>query len=295
VGNDRKLYVTTADYQYWYDNDPVGNNSGKVLRVNLDGTRPADNPRADFTWSYGHRNPQGIVCAPNGRIFSSEFGNGNDELNIILRGRDYGWPYFDGDECIFLPDTCNSPTYTYEHAIDVGTNPPSGIDYYESFAIPEFDRSIIEGVVSFNGVIGGIMVYRLNGPQNAVVNKTEYFTGEYGRVRDVCTSPDGKVFFITHDRNNPEIRVLYNPDAHVGLPYQSAGGGLRIYPNPVNDVLTLTAEKDMIGKWELRALTGQVLISGDTFSSQLQVDMKNYSSGIYLLHCGSCVYKIMKE
>ena len=68
--------------------------SGKILRMNLDGGVPADNPYPDsLIWSYGHRNPQGLVLAGNGKLYSSEHGLAyDDELNLIEKGGNYGWP-----------------------------------------------------------------------------------------------------------------------------------------------------------------------------------------------------------
>jgi len=108
IGPDDKLYYTIGDQgnnQYGRACRP--NNAqdprileGKVLRINLDGTVPADNPLAGYVYSYGHRNPQGLVFA-RGRLYSSEQGpKTDDEINWIRPGRDYGWPrvagYADG-------------------------------------------------------------------------------------------------------------------------------------------------------------------------------------------------------
>ena len=72
--------------------------NGKILRLNLDGSIPADNPTAgSYVYSMGHRNPQGLAMGPNGLIYSSEHGqSNNDEVNIIQPGRNYGWPNVEG-------------------------------------------------------------------------------------------------------------------------------------------------------------------------------------------------------
>ncbi|HEX5910524.1 MAG TPA: PQQ-dependent sugar dehydrogenase, partial [Thermoleophilaceae bacterium] len=115
-GPDGKLYVTTGDI---HDPDlPQDTTSpnGKILRMNADGTAPGDNPfaggtgAAPWVWSYGHRHPQGIAWDSQGRMWESEHGpsgeahapagmkTGNDEINRIEAGRDYGWPLVAGDQ-----------------------------------------------------------------------------------------------------------------------------------------------------------------------------------------------------
>ena len=121
MGPDRKLYLTRGDHgANWLSNYCLPNSAqllptaqqvaardwstygGKVLRVNLDGSIPADNPLLNGTrshvYSYGHRNPQGLQFGPTGQLYSSEHGPGtDDELNLIEAGGNYGWPYVAGE------------------------------------------------------------------------------------------------------------------------------------------------------------------------------------------------------
>lgn len=88
-----KLFITTGDASNPSLAQNTSSPNGKILRLNLDGTIPADNPVANNPyWSLGHRNPQGLVFA-NNKLYSSEHGpSDNDEVNIIEKGRNYGWP-----------------------------------------------------------------------------------------------------------------------------------------------------------------------------------------------------------
>jgi glucose/arabinose dehydrogenase len=117
-GPDGKLYVTTGDIHQPSRPRDKQNLNGKILRLNPDGTPPADNPffaeggNARFVWSYGHRHPQGLVFDAAGRLWETEHGptgepgapagatNGNDELNLIVRGGDYGWPAVAGPQTL---------------------------------------------------------------------------------------------------------------------------------------------------------------------------------------------------
>jgi glucose/arabinose dehydrogenase len=88
-----KLFITTGDASNQSNPQNVSSVNGKILRLNLDGTIPADNPvPGNPYWSYGHRNPQGLVFA-NNKLYSSEHGpTSDDEINIIEKGKNYGWP-----------------------------------------------------------------------------------------------------------------------------------------------------------------------------------------------------------
>jgi glucose/arabinose dehydrogenase len=101
IGPDGKLYATTGDAatnpEIAQDLDSLG---GKILRMNLDGSVPADNPFGNsYVYSYGHRNPQGMTWSKDGTMYASEHGpSAHDEINRIEAGRNYGWPEITGDE-----------------------------------------------------------------------------------------------------------------------------------------------------------------------------------------------------
>jgi len=94
ISSDLKLFITTGDASDTSNSQDTASLNGKVLRINLDGSIPPDNPfPGSPIWSYGHRNPQGLVMV-NGKLFSSEHGpDTDDEINIIRKGSNYGWPH----------------------------------------------------------------------------------------------------------------------------------------------------------------------------------------------------------
>ncbi|MFD1416044.1 PQQ-dependent sugar dehydrogenase [Oceanobacillus jeddahense] len=100
IGPDGLLYATAGDAserEIAQDLDSLG---GKILRLNLDGSVPEDNPYSDsYVYSYGHRNAQGITWSSDGTMYASEHGdNANDEVNLIEAGENYGWPIIEGEE-----------------------------------------------------------------------------------------------------------------------------------------------------------------------------------------------------
>ncbi len=203
---DKKLLITTGDAS----NQPSAQNpaslSGKVLRINPDGTIPSDNPNpASAVWTLGHRNPQGLAYG-NGKLYSSEHGaNSDDEINIIEKGRNYGWPNVEG--------MCNTPSeQTFCTANNVfqpisswtPTLAVCGIDYYGSDAIPQWKHSIIMATLKDN------TLYQLKLSADGLTfdEKKEIFRGTYGRLRDVLVAPNGKVYVATGNGNSDKIVVL---------------------------------------------------------------------------------------
>ncbi|WP_308464582.1 PQQ-dependent sugar dehydrogenase [Fictibacillus barbaricus] len=100
IGPDGKLYATAGDAGNQENAQNIQSLGGKILRMDLDGTIPNDNPFSNsYVYSYGHRNPQGLAWDQNGNLYSSEHGlQAHDEINLIEPGKNYGWPVIEGDE-----------------------------------------------------------------------------------------------------------------------------------------------------------------------------------------------------
>jgi aldose sugar dehydrogenase len=205
IGSDMKLYVTTGDANLRFElpQDPSKLN-GKVLRVNLDGTIPADNPFGNQVWTVGHRNAQGLVFAL-GRLYSSEHGQStDDEINIIEKERNYGWPFVEGfcdspDELGF----CSANNVREPIFIWTPTVAPSGMDFYNSNEIPQWKRSLLVTFLKDRR----LRQMKLNGSGTAIESVNEFFVGQFGRLRDVAISPDGKVYICTDNGDNQDMIV----------------------------------------------------------------------------------------
>ncbi len=202
IVND-KLFITTGDAANQSLPQNISSNNGKILRLNLDGTVPADNPvPGNPYWSWGHRNPQGLVFA-NNRLYSSEHGPSNDdEINIVEKGRNYGWPNVHGP--------CNLATeQTFCTANDVvepikawtPTIATAGLDYYNSNLIPQWKNSLL--LVTLKNE--RLYQMKLDDTFSSVASTNEYFANKYGRMRDICISPAGKVYICTSNGSNDKI------------------------------------------------------------------------------------------
>ncbi|HMI01466.1 MAG TPA: PQQ-dependent sugar dehydrogenase [Pedobacter sp.] len=200
---DQKLLITTGDASVSGNAQNASSLSGKVLRVNLDGSVPADNPIAgNRLWSLGHRNPQGLVEA-NGRIYASEHGpNNDDEINVILKGRNYGWPNVEG----YCNGTTEKVFCTANDVVEpitawTPTIATAGLTYYNSDYIPQWKNSLLLVTLKASKFIQ----LKLNSSGDQVTGTKDYFLNEFGRLRAICQSPDGKVYIASSNGSNDKI------------------------------------------------------------------------------------------
>ncbi|HJS56198.1 MAG TPA: PQQ-dependent sugar dehydrogenase, partial [Chitinophagaceae bacterium] len=197
-----KIYYTTGDAANASSAQDVNSRNGKVLRLNADGTVPVDNPFAgNPVWSYGHRNPQGLVFV-NNKIYESEHGPAiEDEVNIIEKGRNYGWPNVNGpcdagETSFCTANNVKEPVWSSGN----GTIAVCGIDYYDSDKIPAWKNSILMTTLKD----ASLRQLKLSADGNSVVSTSIYFKNEYGRLRDVCISPSGNVYLCTSNGGNDD-------------------------------------------------------------------------------------------
>jgi glucose/arabinose dehydrogenase len=177
-GPDGKLYASTGDAQNGDNAQNIGSLNGKVLRLNPDGTVPADNPFGNYVWSYGHRNPQGLAFDSQGRLWEQEFGNSvMDETNLITRGANYGWPACEGTTGSCAGYT--APKQTYPTA----DGSCSGIAVVRDVLYIACER----GTRLYRSVISG----------SSLTGTQIFFNGTYGRLRTVEPAPDGGLWLTT--------------------------------------------------------------------------------------------------
>jgi glucose/arabinose dehydrogenase len=174
--------------------------NGKIFRVNEDGSIPKDNPFVKDTnqlpaiWSWGHRNPQGLVMDLKGNLWDTEHGpRGGDELNVIQKGANYGWPIIAtsinyNDSPLALPwpkEGQNFATPTLRWLPSIGA---CGLDVMQGSAFPEWKGDLVAGGLALGGPVFRIRV------QNGKVVEEEKLFWRQGRVRDVAVGPDGMVY-----------------------------------------------------------------------------------------------------
>lgn len=206
ISSDMKLFITTGDAANQPSAQNINSLSGKVLRINLDGSIPSDNPvNSNPLWSLGLRNSQGLVFVKE-KLFSSEHGpNIDDEINIISKNRNYGWPTVNG----FCNESseqsfCNSNNVAEPIKSWTPTLAVSGMDFYDNDAIPQWKNSLILATLKDQT----LYQLKLNAGADKVDQTKEIFRANYGRLRDVCVAPDGRVFVATANGTNDRIIVI---------------------------------------------------------------------------------------
>lgn len=200
-GPDKMLYLTTGDAGATVHAQDRSSLNGKILRVDPDGHAAPGNPFGDMIWSLGHRNPQGLVFHPTtGVLYETEHGpSDNDEINIITRGGNYGWPDVHG-KCD--DDIGNERTFCASHSVVeplwmwTPTIAPTGADFYMSDRIPQWKGSLL-----FTALSGALYRATLSADGKTISNVEKMLVGEYGRLRDVLVGPGGEIYVATSNRD----------------------------------------------------------------------------------------------
>lgn len=178
-GPDGMLYASVGDAGDGEDAQDRDSLAGKILRFTPDGQVPGGNPfPGSPVWSLGHRNVQGMAWAADGTMFASEFGQDTwDELNVIEKGQDYGWPEVEGkggEDQGFVDPAQQWPTDDAS---------PSGITVIDdTLFIANLRGEVVRAV-----------------PAAAPTTSTEYFAGDFGRIRTVLAGPEGALWFVTNN------------------------------------------------------------------------------------------------
>jgi glucose/arabinose dehydrogenase len=211
--NDGNLFVTLGEHFTYRDQaQNLGNHLGKLIRIAPDGTAPPDNPfvgrdgAKPEIWSYGHRNPQGLAINPaSGELWEIEHGpKGGDEVNIIGKSKNYGWPVIgygiDYNGARIHESTAREGM---EQPIKywVPSIAPSGMTFYSAKLFPKWTGSL------FSGALAGEMLVRLSLNGDTVTGEERLLQNLNERIRDVRQGPDGALWLLTDNSAGRILRV----------------------------------------------------------------------------------------
>lgn len=200
IGPDRHLYLSMGDAGDRSISQDSTALNGKILRLTLDGRAAPDNPFGNEVWSWGHRNVQGLAFHPRtGILYASDHGpHIEDEVNLIERGRNYGWPEVNGrcdepDERDFCRrQNVAEPLHSWTPTVGV-----AGIAVYDEGGFEGWRGSLLVAALR------GTALYRLTLSRDGrrVRSSERLLAGELGRLRDVLVAPDGSIYLATSNRD----------------------------------------------------------------------------------------------
>ncbi len=265
---------------------------GKFLRFDPLGGIPADNPiPGSYVYNWGHRNPQGLVRASNGMWYNSAHGQGiDDEVNIVLPNRNYGWPTVLG--------LCNTPT---EQAYCTANNvvepihefstivAPSGLDYYDHPAIPGWQNSLL--VATLKGK--ALWQLQLDAGGTAVTGATPFLAEQFGRLRDVLVLPDGRVLVCTsnHDWAGTPVAtddrlLLLTSELSTGITSRTSVAPALV-PNPSSSEGAQLRLPNGPCTVHISDAMGRIVASWANATGAVQLPAAQLTSGIYQVRISS--------
>ena len=205
-GPDKKLYITTGDADVPRLSQDMKVLNGKTLRLNADGTVPKDNPfiKSDTArkeiWTYGHRNSQGIAFQPGtGFLYNSEHGpTGGDEINIVTKGNNYGWPVSHHRTNI---EGTMRPAMEFTPSIG-----PAAATFYSGKAFPSMRGNLLVACMRGESILKIEFFNKKISAYNFLLKNT------YGRIRALTEGPDGYIYFSTSHIDPPESNTKPGDD-----------------------------------------------------------------------------------
>ncbi|MDO7847795.1 PQQ-dependent sugar dehydrogenase [Hymenobacter sp. M29] len=298
---DGTLLMTTGDAQQQPQAQNTASLNGKILRLNLDGSIPASNPiPGSPVYTFGHRNPQGLVQLPDGSLYSSEHGpNNDDEINKIEAGRNYGWPTVEGycnlpaEATFCAANNVREPLTTWTPTIA-----PAGLVYYNHPAIPAWRGSLLLALLKN----ASLLQLPLAAGGQSILPSTGYLT-TFGRLRAICVSPQGKVYIGTSNRDgrgapattDDRILVLENRAYVPTATRPAAALAFDIFPNPAHRQATVQLPV-ATSRLTVRDLAGRAvreLQPDGTLSAVL--DLSGLRAGTYLVHAESAAGRATRK
>ncbi len=293
---DNKILMSTGDNGSPANSQNMNSLNGKILRINLDGTIPADNPDpSSYVWSFGHRNSQGLCVGYNGIIYSSEHGQSNsDEFNIIEPDRNYGWPTVEGacnttSEINYCNDNdVREPLKEWSPCIAV-----NGIEYYDHEAIPEWQHSVLMSVMAGFAAPSQkrLAVLHLSADGMEVESEDQYFSSFNQRIRDICVNPyTGAVYVAFNGGSYPgsgpnNIKEFVNEAYNaIGEPESSTSQSIEVYPNPVGDSSVIRFSNDFLGtSYEIYDFNGKLVKQSMVAENEMKLTPSDFTSGQYFI------------
>jgi glucose/arabinose dehydrogenase len=206
---DGNLFVSSGERQKFDPAQDMQGNLGKILRLNDDGSVPDDNPFADKggvtaqVWTLGHRNPLGLAFDAGGRLWNHEMGpQHGDELNLVIRGQNYGYPIVSNGDHYggkVIPDHDTRPEFAAPKTYWVPSIAPAGFIIYTADLFTDWKG---------NGLIGGLVsqsLIRVEFDGDKAREAERYAMGK--RIREVEQGPDGAIWLLEDEKGGRLLKL----------------------------------------------------------------------------------------
>jgi len=297
ISPDGKIMMSTGDTGTGGAlSQDLSSNNGKILRINLDGSIPDDNPNpSSYVWSFGHRNGQGLCYGPTGILYESEHGqNNSDELNIIEPNRNYGWPTVQGACNTSAENTfCNAnnvkvPIAEWSPCVAV-----NGLEYYNHPAIPEWQNCLIMGVMGgLNGTSSSndrVSIIHLSEDGQNVISEDKLFSTLNQRFRDVCVNPNTGALYVAlngtqYPGTTPNKIISFTPQGNPLSIVQkpTIGQSLNLFPNPATSSITIESAESLLGSdFIIFNYDGKEVMSITLETAKQSIDISTLPAGPY--------------
>lgn len=287
--SDTTLLATTGDVQNPNLAQNLTSLNGKILRMNTDGSIPSNNPIAgSLVYAWGFRNTQGLTTLPNNTIIMSEHGaSTEDEIQLLLPNRNYGWPNVEG--------FCNTPTeLTFCNTNNVveplktytPTIAPSDLVFYTNNSFPEWDNCVLMTVLK----VKEIRAFKMNADFTSIVSDVVYLENSFGRLRDIAIGANKEIYIATNGQSwsnidpNTHSIIRITPPAPTTNTVNLVENNYQVgfFPNPTNGLVSINKNK-IIPIKEFRivnALGVEVEVINGT---EREIDFSNLSKGVYII------------
>lgn len=301
--NGKLLWATGDAHSKTFAQDSTSLN-GKILRINIDGTVPDDNPiKGSFVWAWGFRNMQGLTVSNKGFIYTSEHGDAiEDEVNLIEPLQNYGWPQIEGkhdtpaEKAIASKNQRTEPVKSWTPVIA-----PAGLAFYNSNAIPEWKNTLLLATLKSQS----LRVLKLDETGKQIISEQIFLEKHYGRLRAITVSPLGDIYITTSNKDwNPQPgfpkpsddrilkiskvkKALKNPlkakkvevdtvlnaaslyNSYCASCHKENGLGVPGTFPPLAGAEQVTGAKEELIKIVLNGLSGKILVKGETYDQQM--------------------------
>lgn len=280
---DNTMLMTIGDAAKAETAQDLSNLNGTIIRINLDGSIPEDNPIPDSRiFIYGSRNAQGLVVH-NGIIYSSEHGpDTDDEVNIIEAGRNYGWPNVRGfcdtpAEIIFCEaNNAKEPLAAWTPTLAV-----AGIDFYAKNLFPELNNSLL--VTSLKA--GKLVQLKLDETGKNLHEEITLINNQFGRLRDICIAPDGRIFISTSNKDGRGAPAAQDDRIIEITPKSSSvndeGNNLIVFPNPAKSAVNFKFQNAAeIRKINIYDIQGRLIKNFDDINESMSWNLTDENDNI---------------